>query len=533
MPRDAPADGAADGMNTLPVTVEPHTDAAENRLRLFEWVLPVLGVCSLFAACIVWSLRKQMWADEVFTRTEVGDPSLMHLLRALPRLGGGGMPLFSLTAWPWAHLFGLSDLSLRLYSSVGMCASFLLLVAVLRRRFGACAAYLGAAFAMFACMTVLEQNAEARGYGLYLLLCVAAIAQWLRVAEKRQPGVRDLTLLALSQAGLVLGHVLGLIYAGLMLAALLAADAWERRFRARVYLSLMAGWLALVPWIPAIRASMAVGKPHGWIPVPGLGDLAMGISFWLFSGIYYPLLQGSSAGLGLGWAVALFCVIALIVAAIHGVRTADSGRRAAYLLGLALMLGPVVFFLVSWVATPIFVARYMIPSVLGLALLCACWAERSGMATGRRGVVLGFLTVLLPVATAVVAKPLFLDVAEVDRMAGGRPVVCDWVRDFAVMLRYSAEPAAVEYPMDWPTALAGPGIGIGGYHLLDNYRREGYLRANVRDDAEVLKQGSFVVLDEKDSNWFRAAIEKDPEFRWKVLTQLDKDHRLIAVEHKE
>ena len=34
-----------------------------------------------------------------------------------------------------------------------------------------------------------------------------------------------------------------------------------------------AGWLALLVWIPAIRSSMAAGKPHGWIAMPTVTDL--------------------------------------------------------------------------------------------------------------------------------------------------------------------------------------------------------------------------------------------------------------------
>ena len=245
----------------------------------FCWIFPFLGVASLLGSCILWSLRKPMWGDEVFTVTELRDPSLMHLLHAVPRLGGGGMPLFYLTAWPWAHIFGFSDVSLRLYSSAGVCGAFLVLFAALRRRFDAPGAFLGVAFGLCASLIVLDQNSEARGYGLYLLLCALVIEQALRIAETVCPSASALTLLALTQAGLVLGHILGLVYAGFILLALVAADLYRRRLRARVYLACTAGWLALVPWIPAIRASAAVGQPHGWIAMPTLPDLGASLSF--------------------------------------------------------------------------------------------------------------------------------------------------------------------------------------------------------------------------------------------------------------
>lgn len=523
-------------MTPSPQTTEPSATQPSVRTEpsavLYRWLFPLMGVISLLVSCVVWSLKKQLWADEIFTRTELGDPSFVHLLRAVPHLGGGGMPLFYLTGWPWAHVFGLSDLSLRLYSSVAICAAFLLLLATLRRRFTASAIFLGVAFGLFACFTVVDQNDEARGYGLYLLLCVLAIAQWLRIVETRKPRPRDLALLAFSQAGLVLGHVLAPLYAGLMLLALVVADLWERQFRLKVYLCLMAGWLALIPWIPATLASMAVGRPHGWIPVPTLSDLATGFSYWLFAGIYFPLLRNRPAGLVLGWACGLFCAVVLISAAIHVLKTCVPARRAVVLLGLALLLGPLVFFAVSHVASPIYVERYMIPSALGVALLAASWVEQSGAGKGPLAAALGAALLLLPLASALLAKPIFLDIAQVDRVAAGKPLVCDWLRDFMVMQRYSSNRAALEYPLDWRAALAGPPAAVGGYHLMQNYRREGYLAASLRDAQQVFNQKSFVVLDESDTNWFHLEIENNPQFIWKTLVRIDKDHRLLEVEQR-
>ncbi|MGC2297280.1 MAG: glycosyltransferase family 39 protein, partial [Acidobacteriaceae bacterium] len=287
---------------------------------LFRWILPLLGVASLLASCILWSLRKPMWGDEVFTYTELRDPSFLHLLHAVPRLGGAGMPLFYFTAWPWAHLFGFSDLSLRLYSSFGICGAFLILLASMRRRFSNAAAFNGVAFGLFASLIVLDQNSEARGYGLYLLLCALAVVQALKVAEAENPRTRDLIFLALTQAGLVLGHILGLVYAGLILLALLTADLVQHRFRTRVYLACVAGWLALLPWIPAIQASAAVGRPHGWIAVPTFSDLLASLSFWLFTGLYWQIPHLPAAVLVAGWLCAVACVAVLVLAAVQGIR---------------------------------------------------------------------------------------------------------------------------------------------------------------------------------------------------------------------
>lgn len=500
--------------------------AALETSPLFRWILPALGVVSLVGSCILWSLRKQMWGDEVFTVTELRDPSLLHLLRAVPRLGGAGMPLFYVTAWPWAHLFGLSDVSLRLYSSAGVCAAFLILLAAMRRRFGAPAAFFGVAFGLFASLIVVEQNCEARGYGLYLLLAALAIVQALKVADSADPHPRHLILLALTQAGLAFGHILGLLYAGLILLALLAADLFARRFRLRIYLSCIAGWLALIPWIPAIEASAAVGRPHGWIGIPTGGDLAASLSLWLFTGLYWQL-HASATVIVAGWFLGIACIAILVVGSIAALRT---GQQAAiYFLGFAFILAPVIFFVVSRIASPIFLPRYLIPSALGVAILAAAALSRSKPRKGIAATALSTAILLLPIATALLARPTWLDVVRIDRIAAGRVVVSDSLKDFMVMTRYSARPASVEYPLDQPAADTVPGADAD-VRLLTNYRREGYLVANLPDPAQILQRKSILLLDTPGAPWFRVRIENNPRFTWKVIAQLDATRRLIDVE---
>lgn len=500
---------------------------------LYAWLYPALGFLSLVLASILWSLKKPLAGDELFTRIEIGDSSFAHLLHAAPRLGGGGMPLFYLTAWPWAHLFGLSNLSLRLYSTACIGLAFVVLTAILRRRVTAPAAFLGSAFAFFLSLIVMDQSVEARGYGLYLLLAVLAIGQWLRVAESEKPRPRDLLFLALTQAGLVLGHVLALLYAGLLLAALLLADRLQRRFRPRVYLCFLAGWLTLIPWIPAIRASMALGRPHTWIPVPTIADLAIGLSSSLLAGLYFPLFRNLPAALIAGWLCAMLLVFSLILGAAAAFRSASPARRALLLLAFALLFAPVLFFAVSRIAAPIYVARYMIPSALGIALLAA--ASLNGRTLSPRQAATGAIVLLLlPPLTAFVAHPDSFNTARVASLAAGRPLVCDWLQDFLSMQVLSMNDPGVSsvrahYPLDWPAALQGPSSATGAYLLMQNYRREGYLADNILDASTVLAQPSFLVLDDTQTNWFHLTIENNPRFTWKLLAPIDHDRRLLEV----
>lgn len=498
---------------------------------LYRRIFPALGVLSLLTSCVLWSLRKPFAGDELFTLTEISDPSLGHLMRAAWHLGGGAMPLFYAITWTWAHLFGMGRIPLRLCSSLAICGAFLVVWRTLRTRFGARAAFLGTALGLFGSYLVLDQNVEARDYGIYLLLAALAVAQTLRVAETSRPSRRDLALLTLSQAGLVLGHVLGLIYAGLLLAALAAGDGLQGKLRLRVYLWYVAGWLALLPWIPAIQASMAVAKPHSWVPMPGMGDLAMGFSFWLFGGIYLPLFQSHSAGLLAGWLAGLLCVVLLVSAGSARLRSAAAAERPVWLIAFALLLAPAAFFIVSHLVTPIYVARYMIPSAIGVAILAGGWAEQSRLAMGGAGKRMAWALLLLPIAAAALDRPVRLDVSRIERIAAGRPVVCDDINDFLLVARHSHGSSQTEFPLDWPAALAGPPSEGDAYHLMFNYRRAGYLRSDIRDDAQILSQPSFVVLDQPGtSGWFKFAIAGNAQFRWRVIDRIDARRRLIEVE---
>ena len=155
----------------------------------------------------------------------------------------------------------------------GFCAALLVTWRTLRRFYGTWATAFGVLTFWGVSGLVLDENANARFYGLFLLAVALALNIYARLIVQPAPKLRLLVLSFLSQSALVLAHVLGVIYGGLLLLGLILSDAARRRFRPRIYLFHAAGWLALLVWLPSIRASMAVGKPHGWIGMPQVKDL--------------------------------------------------------------------------------------------------------------------------------------------------------------------------------------------------------------------------------------------------------------------
>jgi len=199
------------------------------KVSLAETLLVGCAVLSLVIACVLCSLHKQAWMDEVFTWTELSDPSLWHLYYAVKHGADGGMPLFYTTAWLWAKAFGTAVLTLRLYSCVTMCAALLVTWRTLRRFYGTWATAFGVLTFWGTSGLVLDENAEARFYGLFLLTVAFALNIYMRLNVQPRPKLQLLVLSLFSQSALVLSHVLGIIYGGLMLLGLILSDAVRRR----------------------------------------------------------------------------------------------------------------------------------------------------------------------------------------------------------------------------------------------------------------------------------------------------------------
>jgi hypothetical protein len=371
-----------------------------------------------------------------------------------------------------------------------------------------------------------------------------------------------------AQAALVLTHVLGLFYSGIVLLTLVLLDVLDGRFRIRVYLVHAAGWLALLVWIPAIRASMAAGKPHGWIPIPNLSRFFDAYFFWDFLP-WLSLIQGHASELLFQicrQGVRLAIVLPIAILLFSTVRKLLQSKwpmsltqeDALLLVAFALLSMPVVLFVISHVLTPVFVARYLLPSGIGVSIVLAAFAGRLSsyvpdfLRPAQR--LLSMLVVLFlvtcPVSSALLrgpaaGNPRFLDVGRLDGMVSpDAAVVVGWQQDFDKIMRYSGKPEAHYYfLLDWPAALAGPAAYVLDYHLLHAYQGAGYYSPKIQDShAFLCSHMDFLVLDahvlvpmEPEPTWFDFAIRNNPQFAWRKIDSLDATdmkRELIAV-HRE
>jgi hypothetical protein len=535
----------------------PMDRPSTQKVPLAETLLVSCAVLSLVIACVVCSLHKQAWTDEVFTWRELSDPSLWHLYYAVQHGADGGMPLFYTTAWLWARAFGTAVLTLRMYSCVAMCAALVVTWRTLRRFYGTWATAFGILTFWGTSGLVLDENAEARFYGLFLLTVALTLNISTRLMVQPAPKLRLLALSLVSQSALVLSHVLGILYGGLILLGLILSDAAQRRFRPRIYLFHAAGWLALLVWLPSIRASMAVGKPHGWIGKPELKYLFPAYLFAPFEQ-WFLLLERHSGGAR--WkmvhhAAEFAMLMALAVILLLGLRKLLAAKQrtsfdpgsALLLIGYLLLSAPLILFVLSYLVTPIFLARYMVPSGIGLAIVLADFADARGSdnPAASRLVWVGVATFLaiLPMLSSLVMPPLrsskqFLDVQRLDHTVPENiAVVTDWADDFAKLMRYPHSPHSNYYfLLDWPAALAGPKPDVTSYHLLSSNRDVGYYSPSIQDsDVFLCSHTDFLVLDThligQDADgptWFDQRVREAPEFTWRKLDSFDAPDFLVV-----
>jgi mannosyltransferase len=344
--------------------------------RIGWWLVPAL-VLAAFGGALV-AQRHSLWYDELYT-AEVARLPLGDLARAVVR-GEGTIPYlrdappsynapYYAVAHVWLAVTGLAadEVGLRLLSliaAVGGLAAATCAAARLAGRGVALAFGLIVAANPF----VVEYAAEARGYGLALLaagLLAAAFARWL---DDRPSAA----LVGVAAAGLGLAHWFGLlVVAAVGVAALVLrgprAGTW------RLLAALTAGSLPALALVATVLANGVAGSGAEWIADVGTAVPRLLLRSW----------SGGSP-----WLLGLTVVLAgagLVL-----------GRGRTRMVAACWVAVPVAVVAVAELVRPVYVDRYLLPALLGLALLMAV-----GVASLRpRAVSLGALALAVVASAA-------------------------------------------------------------------------------------------------------------------------------------
>ncbi|MFO0747259.1 MAG: glycosyltransferase family 39 protein [Myxococcota bacterium] len=338
-----------------------------------RWLLAIMAAA---VAVRVLGLGESLWYDEAVSAKQAG-LAFGDMLAATAR--DNYPPLHNLVLFPLVHLFGASELALRLPSVVfgilGVWATWRLARDLLSAR----AALLATALVALSPLHVYYAH-EGRMYALFAwtaVVSVHALVRWLR-----QPTRGRAVAYVAATTLLLYAHV----YAGFIVLAQNAFVAWlwwRARRAGRTASSAQVGspsarpapplrrWLVLqlaaaalfAPWAVVLCERIAAVEGDFWIPRLDLGELALtALRYWSLA--------------------APLAAVAIVVAlwprrARAEVDAAEADADAPLLLALWLGVTLVASIALSLVSQPIFLSRYTIAASVAAYLLVALGVARA------------------------------------------------------------------------------------------------------------------------------------------------------------
>ncbi len=494
-----------------------------------DWFFPLLFSGFMVARCIVYDANRLLWVDEILSWYPA-NASFGRMLSSTADTINGAPPLYFILAWFWTAVFGKSSLALRLFSTFGTVAAICLMSIVLRRAYGR----LAAAVAWLVAITdseFLAMSGYARFHTLILAEVALAILLYQRIVAQQRPSMRLLICNGCVHAAIVLTYYLGPLYSGTILAGFLLSGLAFWRNPLRGSLSVVAGWLAFVPWIPVFIRHQSLAKPDVWIPVPTLEKLK---TFYAnietqFSGLVKPVVAFALAG---------FLIITLL-AIFTERKPAIPTRRCTVrphelpllILAPGLLLVPVA---VYWVSvrpggTSLFLYKYFVPCVLGSTILFAHTASRAIELCSLiprsfyRHAVLTLLIMLLSVEVlrtgidqveavsehAIGTDPRPPDFPAVH--APGEPVVVEHIHEFLKMVYFSNDPRRYVFVADQEVGLAeGPG-GSANHKIMAAMGRHFPEFAGVKSTEDFYASAHRFWL-KPAGQWHTMRLAHNPEF---------------------
>jgi Dolichyl-phosphate-mannose-protein mannosyltransferase len=549
--------------------------SSEKKLILtnLEYVVPALGTVSLIISCVVFSAKKYFVNDELLSYYLLSDKSFLHMLSAFHDKINAAPPLYFLLGWIWARVFGASELSLRLFSCLGMSAALWLLWVTLRRTYRFWPTSIGALSVFCTSGIVLYQNSEARWYGLFIAFCAVGLLLYDTACRKSEVSRCLLIGTVCTHAAIVNTHLFGLIYSAALLLALILRDRCLKAARVQLYLSIALSWFSLIPYIPSFLNQSAAASLRTWLPKPVLGDL---VQFMTLSSP--SLLSGDS----LQTLVNLFALVLLVITSgaqfllcqtegRNGYENREEGQprhdseAALLIVAYAFLTVPVFIWVLSQGPKPIFCDRYMLPTALSWSILLAYVASRllyQRLPTFKKGKSLSYhfrmaavrSIFLIPLILLLLAQPVVLAVGSRQESLPGLhhdkagyndlPIVIQHSHVFLRCLHYSPARGRYFFILDWEAA-ADEASGLFGPQEFKNLealaRNYPDLQKHIVSGEEFLrKHDRFLVLGSVESNskvcscdikgglhtkwedlscpqWLRLRVLADPHYRIQPL----------------
>jgi hypothetical protein len=529
------------------------------RRRKGEYAVPLLAIISLLISCVVVSNKKFFWNDELLSFYLLSDPSFTHMMGAWGDTFNQAPPLYFILGWLWAKFLGTTELSLRLFSSVMICIALTLVWIVLRRTYNFWAASIGALSTFCLSELVLYHNAEVRMYGLFAATCALGLLQFDSINRRQECSWKISVTNTLIHGSIVLTHLFGVLYSGAILFAFILRDRYFRVFRLKVYLSIILGWMFLIPFIPSIvHQSNNHAKWFSRISASQLfgyyiftSKLEVLFLFLLLISIFMYILQvidkrGEEK---------------ITASSVNGFLDAEF---SLLVLAGTFMLVPVIAWIISRTITPLLNERYIIPTTaISWSIILAYLSSRilpipqsTRLTYGKlnffnkQNLILSTLILIFIISPIRYARHPeinlpqgFLEKPGVNDDSYGYttlPIAVELGHDFLTRFHYSPKRNRYFHILDWENALkdTSSAFATGDYTHLAALKRHYNFINSIQGEEFLHKYKRFLVLNEPEinRNWFEVKIKNNSMYKVRFLGNVKGQWQpleLFLVEYQE
>ena len=231
------------------------------RARRALVVLGVVSVGVLGLTIRLASIRSSLWLDEFSTLWAV-EAGFGDMLRRVPVVMGQS-PFYYVFAWASIHLFGESEVALRLPSLLAVAGASVV-IGYAAKELGGRKAAAWASGLFWLSYTAIWASVDARPYGLAFLFAAIAMLGFIRVCTAGRP--RDRALWIVGAAGLVWAHYIFAPFLGGLAAAYILRPTLRSRYSpARALVDLGAIALVVLPAMAQVAAMVRAPQGQAWM----------------------------------------------------------------------------------------------------------------------------------------------------------------------------------------------------------------------------------------------------------------------------
>jgi hypothetical protein len=284
------------------------------------------------------SIRSSLWLDEFSTLWAV-ESSFGDMLRRVPAVMGQS-PFYYVFAWISIHLFGESELALRVPSLLAVAGASVA-IGYTAKALGGRGAAAWAAGLFWLSYTATWESLDARPYGIALLFAALAVLGFIRVSTTGR--ARDRALWIVGAAGLVWAHYIFAPLLGGLAAAYVLRPALRARYPfARASADLCVITLLVLPTAAQVAGMARAPQAQTWMfrssPLAVLGLLApFALAAWF---PVRPKRTGSESALRFGLSLAIAAQLAgLFIATLAGASLLDARYGCAVVAVAAVLAG--------------------------------------------------------------------------------------------------------------------------------------------------------------------------------------------------